>query len=147
MNLYTIQMASWREAKRLGIPLYDITCKSGDEIFAPERSDLYEHKAGRMSDEEYTRRYREKMLRTYNFYRPEWDRFIQKEVVALACYCPAGKFCHRYLLKDILLKLHMRLHLPCAYLGEVTKEMKEPHQSTLFMPYRQPELDFLPPQV
>lgn len=147
MNLYTIQMASWREAKRLGIPLYDITCKSGDEIFAPERSDLYEHKAGRMSDEEYTRRYHEKMLRTFNHYRPEWERFLLKNAVALACYCPAGGFCHRYLLKDILLKLHLKRHLPCSYLGEITKDTLELPQTTFVMPQVQAELNFLPPQV
>lgn len=143
MKLYTVQLCSWREAKRLEIPLFDVSCRGRNEIFAPDRSDFFDYKAGKLTKETFIKRYQEKLLRTYNFYRPEWEEFLKRDAVALADYEPMGGHSTRHILKDFLLKLHLRMGKFSCYLGEITKEMKTPMDSTFFVPLRQSEFDFI----
>lgn len=122
MEFYTIQMASHREAKRLGIPFVDITRKSGEFIFAPTWEMIRALKDGRMSAAEYTEKYEELMAHTYNLYREDWYRFFQRDKVAVACFCGAGTFCHRYLLRNILKRVFRNRGWDFIDGGEITKE-------------------------
>lgn len=110
LEIYTIQMAQWRKAKALGIKFVDITAKSGLSVFAPEMSWVMEYKAGEMSEEEYIRLYHAKMLTSQDLHRRFWDNFLIYDKVALACYCPAGCFCHRHLLKEYIKDYIMNIH-------------------------------------
>lgn len=120
MELWTIQLAKWRLVRDKGLPLLDITVKSGDQIFAPHGWALGKIKAGQMSEDEYTRLYRQKMRESLRDNRTRWLEVCRMDVVVIACYCPAGCYCHRYLLKDYLEKLCVYENIEFVYKGELT---------------------------
>lgn len=120
MELFTVQVGKWRQARNRGIALVDTTVKSGNSIFSPTWDMVLGHKSGSVSDEEYTRLYRERMSTSWKAHKPEWQAFLRMtEPVAIACYCKAGHFCHRYLLRDLLKELCERQNIPFLYYGEL----------------------------
>ncbi len=114
LKIYTIQISV---AGKLGItkdPRYlDITVKSGDKAFAPTWKIVMGSKEGRISEEEYTHQYHELMRGSYQKNRKRWDEVLSLDEIILACYCRPDSFCHRYLLKDMLVKCG------ATYTGEV----------------------------
>lgn len=114
MLLYTIQIPV---AKRLGLTndsrYLDITVKSGDKAFAPTWKMVMKHKEGKITDDEYTSLYTDMMRKSYKENRGRWDEVLSMDEVILACYCKADSFCHRYLLKDMLVKCGVE------YIGEI----------------------------
>lgn len=119
MRLHTVQLAKWRAVQSLGIPMKDTTAKSGDALFAPEWANVKDYKAGLLSEADYTERYLQKMRDSYRQNREQWLSFIEQPEVAIACYCPAGKFCHRHLLKGILEALCRQQNVSFEYAGEI----------------------------
>lgn len=115
MDLYTFQLARWRQVATTGLWLCDITVKSGEQRLAPTWPDLLARKQGQMTEAEYTRRYLAKL----DYYWEEdplfWDDFLQRPAVALGCYCRAHHYCHRYLLTEFL----CRCVDHCVYHGEL----------------------------
>ena len=87
--------------------MVDITAKSGKKIngisvFGPRGDYLMLYKQGRMSDEEYTRLYIERMKRSQREFPYEWEALAQLPKAAYACYCGDGKFCHRHIFVKML---------------------------------------------
>lgn len=119
MELYTIQLAKWRRAKELGIPLIDTTVKSGEEAFSPTWDMVSGHKQGTLTDEEYTALYKELMLKSIKRSPARWAELMKMDKVAIACYCGKGKFCHRHLLAEILEKLCRHNLITFVHLGEL----------------------------
>lgn len=120
MHLFTIQNAKWRLARNRDIAVMDTTVKSGFSIFAPTWDMVMGHKAGRVSDEEYTQLYHDRMNASWKENRAKWIEVIEtKEPLAIACYCKAGEFCHRLLLKDIFEKLCKHRGIEFMYYGEL----------------------------
>lgn len=119
MDVSTIQMGKWRLAKELNIELIDTTVKSGIQALAPKWEMVLSHKAGRMSDEEYSKEYREMMLRSYMINQTVWRELLNKERIALACYCSPDRFCHRHLLVKYLEGICNSHNIPFRYLGEI----------------------------
>lgn len=82
------------------------------------------HKAGTMSDEQYTAIYIDLMRRSYVQHKDDWLRLIRAEQpVAIVCYCPymvegERKFCHRHILKDILDRVCQANGVDFTYYGE-----------------------------
>jgi uncharacterized protein YeaO (DUF488 family) len=107
LRVYTAQY------KYSGENRIDITAKSGLKMFAPDWQDVIDVKAKKITEEEYTKRYYEKMRVSYKNHRAEWDWFLTQKSVVLVCFCKPGTFCHRYLLADILVKLG------AEYLGDI----------------------------
>lgn len=101
----TIQMAQYRKAKALNVELIDTTVKSGNPIFAPTWEMVKAWKSGNLSKEEYSRQYGVLMFDSFKEHRLAWLDIFKKESVALACYCRAGDFCHRHLLKSYFEKI------------------------------------------
>lgn len=62
-------------------------------------------KQGKMTGEKYTQEYYNMMRASYRNNRQRWDKVLSMEEVILACYCRPDSFCHRYLLKDIFVKI------------------------------------------
>jgi uncharacterized protein YeaO (DUF488 family) len=121
IKLWTVQLAKWRLVRELGIHLLDITAKSGNPAFAPNYGDLRARKYGGMEWEEYERRYRLHMRETQRDQPDEWLKLTElPENVALACYCPAGAKCHRFLFREILTE----------YLGRHNVEAVDGHEIT-----------------
>ena len=83
----------------------DITVKSGNKAFAPTWDMVMGHKRGTVSDAEYVERYYALMRRSYREHRAAWDELLSQDEATLLCYCAKGKFCHRTLLAEILVKL------------------------------------------
>lgn len=114
MLLYTIQIPV---AKKLGLindsRYLDITVKSGDKAFAPSWKMVMGSKEDIIADGEYTRQYTELMRQSYKTNRQRWNEVLNLDEVILACYCKADSFCHRYLLKDMLVKCG------AEYVGEI----------------------------
>jgi uncharacterized protein YeaO (DUF488 family) len=102
-KIYTISIPN---ARRLGIdkiPGYiDITIGTGDRAFAPTWKMVKGIKSGTMSEDEYTDEYKSMMAQSILNYLYKWNDLIAHDIVYLACYCPPGAFCHRYILSNIL---------------------------------------------
>lgn len=114
-ELWTIQLSKWRVAKALEIPLLDITAKTGLAAFAPDFQDVMSYKRGEMDADEYTRIYKLRMEQSKLKYPVRWASLLTKPKLALACYCAAGRFCHRHLcaeiFRDYLNSFEHRVHL------------------------------------
>lgn len=119
MKLFTIQLAQWRKAKKLGIPVLDTTVRTGDKCFAPSWDIVLKVKSGEITESEYTELYKAIMLVSIKLNPSRWAEVLRMESVAVACYCGNGKFCHRYILAEILQKLCLHNHIPCIMEGEV----------------------------
>lgn len=92
---------------------FDITVKSGYQMFAPTWPMVLDYKAGRITEKIYTDLYVRKMRKSYKMYKETWDWLLSQDKIVLVCFCKAGDFCHRLLLADILVKLG------AEYLGEI----------------------------
>ncbi len=107
MHVYTSHY-SYKGPHRL-----DITVKTGNKAFAPTWEMVMKSKKGIMSQEEYTKRYVEKMRKSYLENREEWGRLLKRNKVVLVCFCSADAFCHRIILAKMLEKLG------ADYMGEI----------------------------
>lgn len=106
----------------------DITAKTGarsrlggvvGNTFAPTWDLVTGYKRGRIGREEYVARYTQLMRESYRNYRSQWEELLSMERVVLVCHCPAGSFCHRLLLADLLVKCG------AAYGGEISGKEQE----------------------
>jgi hypothetical protein len=104
-KIYTISIPI---ARKLGldekIGYIDITIGSGDKVFAPTWKMVNGIKNGTMSEDEYTAKYRFMMGQSRGIHWPRWNDLLCANTVYLACYCPPGEFCHRYILANILVE-------------------------------------------
>lgn len=121
MKIWTIQIAQWREAKRLGIPLLDTTFKSGDPVFAPPMQLVLDYKAELISQSQYTEAYLAHMRASWLTNQPRWLEVVSMTEVALACYCAADRFCHRHLLTDMFVKTCQHQGIDVQLMGELRK--------------------------
>ncbi len=68
---------------------------------------------GVIHEEQYTEMYYQLMRDSYRKNQKRWQEVLEREEVILACYCTPDSFCHRYLLKDMMIKC-------CGeYVGEI----------------------------
>lgn len=104
-SIYTVQISNLRAAHMEDVPVLDITVKSGDRTFAPTWDMVLKYKAGELTTAEYMGHYRRLMLMSQDLYDIRWREIMGKDQIALACYCKPGAFCHRLLLKDMLMEL------------------------------------------
>lgn len=96
----------------------DISVKSAPEdgqAFIPTWEMVMGYKKRTMSQEEYVKRYREKMRKSLVNSREKWDKLLSRPRVTLLCYCHTGEFCHRYLLAAML------VCMGAEYMGEAEK--------------------------
>lgn len=122
MIAYTVQIAKHRLLEGKGIEFVDTTVKSGkDSIFKPSWEIVLGHKSKELTDAQYTERYIGLMRDSYRNRFEEWLSFLNKDKVAIACYCKAGCFCHRLLLIDILTKVAIKHGIEFQYLGELVE--------------------------
>lgn len=122
ITLYTVQIAQWRLCEELNIPLLDTTFRSGIPAFAPDHSWVYQIKNRIITEEEYTSLYTVKMRLSFRHHYDRWEELKRYDVVAIACYCPPGKFCHRHLFLDMVVK-YLRLNgIEVILGGEITKD-------------------------
>lgn len=124
MELFTIQLAQWRVAKRLAIPLIDTTVKSGESTFSPTWDLVLNIKSGKITESEYTEGYFNLMRQSYTENPTRWLEVLGMECVAVACYCPVKCFCHRLLLVEIFEKLCLRHKIPFTYSGELSHDTR-----------------------
>ena len=88
----------------------DITYKSTNEIgklFKPSSKIVIAYKNNQMTKEEYTKQYYELMRNSYQQNKEKWQDVLNQSRLVFVCFCNLQKvdFCHRLLLKDILIKL------------------------------------------
>lgn len=120
LHLYTAQIGKYK-----GPDAYDITVKSGDLNFAPTWDIVQAWKAGEISWETYSQRYRKLMLRSYKRNQGAWREILGKGVLTLLCYCRADDHCHRYLLADFLIKLGEKIGVNVINEGERPLPVKD----------------------
>ncbi len=126
MKAYTISLSKHRVAKGKGIPLVDITVKSGIKEFAPDWDFLMEYKKSNQDAEAqaiYTEKYYAKLNRVWREKPQLFLSLFEKypDEVAYACYCPEHAcFCHRFLFVKGLAKMAGKLNLPFEDGGELT---------------------------
>jgi uncharacterized protein YeaO (DUF488 family) len=98
--------------QRLGFLILDITAKSGDSVFAPLWELVQAYRKGYISETQYTAVYRDLMRASYRDHRHRWEQVLNQaegQTLALLCYCPRGRFCHRLLLMRYLALAGRRL--------------------------------------
>lgn len=103
-SIYTVQISNARSAHMEDIPVLDITVKSGDSTFAPTWEMVLKYKAGEMSEAEYMEHYQRLMRVSQDLYDQRWKEVLAYDTIALACYCRPGNFCHRQILKDLIVE-------------------------------------------
>lgn len=130
--IWTIQLSRWRYARALNIPIFDITVKSGIKEFAPEWDVLMAYKHNEIDFNEYTELYHRKLIGNLNIDLPQWDRFLSQPNIALACYCNAGAFCHRYLFANLLANYLQQRGRTVLFQGELI-----PHSDNVQIFYKQ----------
>lgn len=119
MELMTIQMGRWRLVRDKKIVFVDTTVKSGNDLFAPTWSMVLGHKDGSLSDEEYIKQYHERMYASMKARPEDWMRYAKSDdIMALACYCKPGAFCHRHLLVKLFERICLKHSIPFFYYGE-----------------------------
>ena len=92
---------------------FDITVKGGANMaFAPTWEMVRKYKSGGLSEAQYTAMYIAAMNESICNYKEAWDTLLSMDEATLVCFCPAGTFCHRHILAQILERLGAR------YLGE-----------------------------
>jgi len=92
---------------------FDITYRT-NSIFSPTKELVYAIKYRGMSEKEYTEQYYTLMRNSYRNYKKEWNYVLDyNNMFVFLCFCQPNKFCHRFLLKDILVKLGKE------YMGEI----------------------------
>ena len=99
-RIWTTQVAKWRIAKASGIAFLDSTAKTGHSFLAPDFAVVMQYKRGEVSEKEYTKIYLDRMEHSRKACPNKWAALMRMPLFAIACYCPAGKFCHRHLLKN-----------------------------------------------
>jgi uncharacterized protein YeaO (DUF488 family) len=113
LRISTMSMLTWKDLKtahliRDGVYSLDVTVKSGYQAFAPTWKMVTDYKKGKITEEEYTRRYLNLMRTSFQIYPQRWAEALQlainNHVLILLCYCKEGDFCHRHLLKEYLKK-------------------------------------------
>lgn len=119
MKLHTIQLGKWRKCKKLDIELVDITVMSGETIFAPTWDMVNEFKNGTLTEEDYYLQYKELMTRSYKENKAKWLELLQRDEVAIACFCKAGSFCHRRILVSFLQLVAKTHKIEFSYEGEL----------------------------
>jgi hypothetical protein len=67
---------------------------------SPDFGVVMQYKRGEITEEEYTKIYLDRMEQSRKVCPLEWEALLRVPLIAVACYCPAGKFCHRHLLKN-----------------------------------------------
>lgn len=122
VHIWTVQLARWREARKLGIPMLDITAKSGNPAFAPDYSRVMDYKWGVISQERYTQLYIDRMRRSLREQPEEWEKLKEQPKVALACYCRPGEYCHRHLFKELMEKYLTAQGMEVKQMGEIAPQ-------------------------
>ncbi|ANZ48149.1 hypothetical protein ASESINO_136 [Erwinia phage vB_EamM_Asesino] len=75
---------------------------------------------GPLAQAEYTRLYNLKLDRLLDEDAEKLVEILRMGEVALMCYCPAGQFCHRYLLVEKLREVAEWFGYEFEYAGELT---------------------------
>ena len=119
VTIFTVQIAQWRKCKELGIELINTTVKDGLPEFAPTWSIVMDVKSGAISEAAYTAAYHQLMRQSFVQHKDKWLALLSKDKIAIACYCKAGKFCHRHLLVEYLIAVCKSYDIPYALGGEV----------------------------
>ena len=104
INVWTVAISQWRKAKKLNVPILDITAKSGIKALAPDWYIVHGYKNGGITEDEYTAIYTKKMLESQIKHPEVWEELLTRPRVALGCYCKAGCFCHRLIFAGIMKK-------------------------------------------
>lgn len=112
-------MAKHRLATQRGVVFVNTTVKNGLKAFAPSWEMVMGHKAGELSDEAYTEQYLVRMQRSQDEAPEHWDALAYGGEIALACFCRAGNFCHRYLLLKLLTQWCEKRGVSVEHMGEL----------------------------
>lgn len=109
LKAWTFCLPKWRDVKALNIEVIDTTVKSGLAWLAPTWDMvrlIQRARAGeidsKVAEAQYTEQYTELMRKSYRDNREAWLGLLQREQIALGCYCKPGEFCHRHLLMKFL---------------------------------------------
>lgn len=102
LEVNTIQIAQWRLIKDSDVELIDTTVKSGNKAFSPSWDMVKAYKDGLLSEDDYTILYNQLMDKSCVANKQEWLNLINKNKVAIACYCKPDVFCHRHLLVNAI---------------------------------------------
>lgn len=124
MEVWTIQLAKAKQAEKVGIPILNTTIKCGELTFAPTWEIVLAVKAGTITQEQYTTSYTNLMRWSFKTNRDRWLEVANMPVVAVACMCKEGVFCHRHLLVKMFESVCNKSGIPFKLLGEWKPEAK-----------------------
>lgn len=99
--------------KYSGANRIDVTYKTGNPIFAPDKKLVWDYKNGKITSSEYIKNYHLKMRKSFLENTKEWMKIVDSSFCVFVCFCNSKNFCHRKVLANYFEKLG------CVYKGEL----------------------------
>lgn len=122
LRIYTAQMGKRFKLAKEGRAFLDTTVKTGDRRLAPSWDFLLEYKSSPRGPEEqalYRQRFLSKLKAMHHATPDVLLELLKLDEVIFTCYCPAGEFCHRHILKEIMMTLGPRNGVEVKDCGEI----------------------------
>jgi ribA/ribD-fused uncharacterized protein len=101
-QVWTSRVQSYREDDGL-----DVSVMSGGlmgSVFGPAWPMVRNYKYGLLDKDGYVEQYLTMMRSSFHAHKHHWQEVLNRSVVTLLCYCPAGSFCHRHVLANLFEK-------------------------------------------
>lgn len=122
MEMWTAQLARWRDLNAANIEILDTTVKNAPGgPFSPTWDLVMGYKSGEFSEAFYREQYIERMRHSWRTNRDHWITTLTRPRYAILCFCPPGQFCHRLILSEIFMGLAKNLDIPLVNRGEFLK--------------------------
>jgi hypothetical protein len=97
----------------------NVTWKSGDSVFAPNRERFWAMRNGHLSAENYELWYAHDMRESFKTNRARWEEICLSGHVTLLCYCNSPDECHRTWLASFIAAVARKNGLSVRLAGEV----------------------------
>lgn len=95
------------------------------QALAPMWDMVNGHKAGSITDEQYTEQYLALLRQRWQKDKTPFMSILSRRRVVLTCYCAKGNFCHPHLAADVLMKIGAKQNISVVLSGEVEPEVKQ----------------------
>lgn len=118
-EVYTVGGVEDVEDRALAYSLLDSRPYKGSLAFAPPDELQRRWESHELDGLSYRNEYVRFLRDSFRQYREMWDAFYYIPRLVIACSCKDGEICHRDLLAEAFVKLHLREGVDASYMGDV----------------------------
>lgn len=101
------EITKWKNRGAMAIDVTVKNAKGATKELAPTWALVMGYKEGRLTEEEYTSQYRNRLKNAQKKSPEKWRNTIlnnEGKTLVFACMCRPGDFCHRILLRDEMVR-------------------------------------------